>query len=46
MARTASVLPHSPDNPRLSNNGAEIEAAVIIAMVDDPCEVFRNTAMR
>ena len=45
IARIASVLPQSPDKPKLFKSGATIEAAVIIAMVDDPCEVFRMTAI-
>ena len=45
IARIASVLPQSPESPRLFSSGATMEAAVIIAMVDDPCEVFRITAI-
>jgi len=42
MANTQSNLPFSLFNPRAGNNGSTIDAAVIMATVDEPWAVFNT----
>jgi hypothetical protein len=46
MDNTQSSLPVSDERPRPCNKGCMIEAAVMMATVEEPCAVFKTTVRR